>query len=52
MSALTVLDEIRIATPCQANWDEMAGDDRVRSCPVCSRAVYNIAAMNSDEATA
>jgi hypothetical protein len=52
MGALTVLDDLRIATPCQANWDEMPGDDRVRSCPVCSRVVYNIAAMNSDEATA
>jgi hypothetical protein len=52
MDALTVLDDIRIATPCQASWDEMPGDDRVRSCPACSRAVYNIAAMTSDEVAA
>ncbi len=52
MKALTILNEIRIATPCQANWDEMPGDDRVRSCPLCSRSVYNIAAMTSDEAAA
>ena len=37
MSALTILEDIRIATPCQQNWDEMPGDDRVRRCPACSR---------------
>ena len=52
MGALTILDNIRIATPCQASWDEMPGDDRVRSCPACSRSVYNIAAMTSDEVAA
>ena len=51
MGALSILDEVRIATPCQANWDEMAGDDRVRHCSLCSRSVYNIAAMTSEEAT-
>jgi hypothetical protein len=50
MGTLPVLDDIRIATPCQMNWDEMPGDDRVRSCSACSRLVYNIAAMTSDEA--
>lgn len=30
----------------------MPGDDRIRSCPACSRAVYNIAAMTSDEVAA
>ena len=52
MSRLTILDDVRIGTPCQASWDEMPGDDRVRSCPACSRAVYNIAAMTSAEAAA
>jgi hypothetical protein len=52
MNALTILDDVRIATPCQASWDEMPGDDRVRSCPRCSRSVYNVAAMTSDEAVA
>jgi hypothetical protein len=50
MDTLILLDEIRIATPCRANWDEMPGDDRVRSCALCSRAVYNIAALTSSEA--
>lgn len=52
MSALTVLDDIRIATPCNASWEDMPGDDRVRFCWACSRSVYNIAALTSDEAAA
>ena len=52
MAALTILEDLRIATPCCESWDEMAGDDRVRFCRACSRAVYNIAAMTSDEVAA
>jgi hypothetical protein len=52
MGALTILDDICIATPCRANWDDMTGDDRVRECALCARSVYNIAAMTSEEATA
>jgi hypothetical protein len=52
MDALTILDEIRVATPCQARWDEMPGDDRVRYCRVCARSVYNVSAMTSDETVA
>lgn len=52
MGVLTVLDEVQIATPCRENWDEMSGDDRVRSCPACARSVYNIAAMTPAEAAA
>jgi hypothetical protein len=52
MGSLTILDDLRVATPCRANWDEMVGDDRVRFCSDCSRSVYNIGAMTSTEAVA
>jgi hypothetical protein len=52
MGALKIVDEMRVASPCQANWEKMPGDDRVRSCPECSRSVYNIAAMTSEEVAA
>ena len=29
------LDNIRIASPCSANWDEMFGDERKRFCGDC-----------------
>jgi len=52
MGALTILDDIRIASPCPASWDEMIGDDRTRFCSSCSKHVYNISALTAEEAAA
>lgn len=45
-----VLDDIRIASPCSANWEEMTGDDRVRFCSHCQLSVYNLSAIDRQEA--
>jgi hypothetical protein len=47
-----VLENLRIATPCTADWDEMRGDDRVRFCGQCEKNVYNLSAMSRAEAEA
>jgi hypothetical protein len=47
---LTVLEDLRIATPCNADWDDMTGDERVRFCGKCEKNVYNLSAMARDEA--
>ena len=44
------LDNIRIASPCPANWDEMFGDDRKRHCGDCKLNVYNLSGMTRREA--
>ena len=44
------LDNIRIASPCSANWDEMFGDDRKRFCGECKLNVYNLSNMNRQDA--
>ena len=44
------LDQLAIAAPCTANWDEMTGDDRSRACSLCKKNVYNISAMSRAEA--
>lgn len=44
------LDQIRIASPCTASWDQMAGDDRSRFCGQCQLNVYNLSAMTQSEA--
>jgi hypothetical protein len=44
------LDNIRIASPCPASWDEMRGDERKRFCSQCSLNVYNLSGMTRDEA--
>ncbi|MGZ3438637.1 MAG: hypothetical protein ACXVDD_03950, partial [Polyangia bacterium] len=43
-----MLESLRIATPCSADWDEMAGDERVRFCGKCEKNVYNLSAMTRE----
>jgi len=45
-----LLRGVRVATPCNASWDEMPGGDRVRSCEHCRKRVYNLSAMTATEA--
>ncbi|MDB4959164.1 MAG: hypothetical protein JWO36_6733 [Myxococcales bacterium] len=49
---LPVLDNIRVASPCTADWAQMTGDDRARACAQCNKNVYNISALTRDEAEA
>ena len=44
------LDNIRIASPCNADWDQMFGNDRARFCGQCKLNVYNLSAMTREEA--
>ncbi|MBC7797799.1 MAG: hypothetical protein H7Z37_13080 [Pyrinomonadaceae bacterium] len=44
------LSNLKIASPCSANWDEMAGDNRKRFCGDCKLNVYNLSGMSKDEA--
>jgi hypothetical protein len=44
------LDNIHIASPCPAIWDEMYGDDRKRHCGACKMNVYNLSDMTRREA--
>jgi hypothetical protein len=48
--AAGTLEQIRIAEPCNASWERMAGDERVRFCDGCRKNVYNLSAMNRAEA--
>jgi hypothetical protein len=46
------LDQVTVASPCQASWDDMRGDDRARFCRHCKLNVYNLSDMSRDEAEA
>lgn len=48
----SVLDRVRVATPCDASWEGMLGDDRVRHCAVCDREVFDLSALTTREAEA
>ena len=46
------LDNLRVASPCKADWDDMVGDDRVRFCAQCGKNVFNLSGMAREEAEA
>lgn len=50
--ALPLLDNVKVASPCNESWDGMVGDERVRFCLQCEKNVFNLSAMTSDEAEA
>ncbi|MEK7865707.1 MAG: hypothetical protein AAB434_03430 [Planctomycetota bacterium] len=50
MTAPATLEQVRIASPCHASWNEMTGDDRVRHCQLCKLNVYNLSGMSREEA--
>lgn len=49
MTSLTIINEIEVATPCPADWDQMLGDDSVRFCGQCEKNVYNFSAMTAQQ---
>ena len=42
MSGRDSASQIRIASPCDVDWDSMFGNDRVRFCEHCQRTVHNV----------
>jgi hypothetical protein len=44
-----MLKNIRIACPCSADWEQMAGDNRIRHCYACNLNVYNFSAFSEAE---
>lgn len=46
------LNQIKIASPCHASWNEMEGDERQRFCQSCKLQVFNISDMTAAQARA
>jgi hypothetical protein len=44
-----MLRNVRVASPCSADWEGMIGDDRVRYCSACNLNVYNFSAITAAE---
>ncbi len=47
---LDILKSVSIASPCEARWDDMLGDDKTRHCSLCAMNVHNLSAMSREEA--
>jgi hypothetical protein len=44
------LKNIRVASPCSADWSAMSGDERKRFCGDCKLNVYNLSGMTTYDA--
>ncbi len=49
---LPILDNIRVASPCTADWNQMTGDERVRHCHACDKQVFDLSELTRPEAEA
>lgn len=47
---LPLLERIAVKTSCSASWSDMVGDEFVRFCCTCSKNVYDLTAMDPDDA--
>lgn len=46
----SILNQVQVASPCTARWEDMTGDDRKRFCQHCQKHVFNLSAMTQSEA--
>jgi hypothetical protein len=47
---LIPLEDVRVASPCRADWSRMEGNDRVRFCQSCAKNVYNLSSLSKVDA--
>ena len=47
---IPLLSNVKVAAPCQQNWNDMVGGDRVRYCRSCEKNVYDLSEMSQTEA--
>ncbi|HKB67088.1 MAG TPA: ankyrin repeat domain-containing protein [Pyrinomonadaceae bacterium] len=50
MAPKTFLKNLTVASPCNADWNLMTGNDQVRFCEHCSFEVHNLSSMSRTEA--
>lgn len=46
---ISLVQSVKIASPCHASWDQMEGDDRKRFCFQCKKHVYDFSKMTTVE---
>lgn len=46
----SILDRVRVVSPCDESWNEMRGNDEVRFCSHCAKSVHNLSEMTRRDA--
>ncbi|HEY1556368.1 MAG TPA: hypothetical protein VGF94_16150 [Kofleriaceae bacterium] len=44
------MEQLRVASPCAAEWDAMTGNTETRHCSHCNQNVYNLSALTRAQA--
>lgn len=52
MKKRDLLDRVRVASPCEADWDQMTGNRQVRFCEHCVKQVHDLSSMTRADALA
>jgi hypothetical protein len=47
---VSLLDGLKLASPCSEKWEDMVGGERARFCGSCKKNVYNLSSMTRPEA--
>ena len=50
MSKKTLIDSVKVGTPCSEDWHKMEGTDAIRFCSHCTKHVNNLSEMTRKEA--
>lgn len=50
MSKKSFIDSVEVKTPCNADWEKMSGNDKVRFCDHCAKSVNNISMLRRKDA--
>lgn len=51
-TSLPLLERVSVNSPCPERWEAMEGDDLVRFCRRCAKNVYDLSALDADQAEA
>lgn len=50
MSKKSFIDSVEVKKPCNADWEKMSGNDKVRFCDHCAKSVNNISMLRRKDA--
>lgn len=50
--AKSILELVRVASPCAISWESMEGDNQARFCNHCQQHVFNLSGMSKTSAEA
>ena len=48
----SILERVRVVSPCKADWESMTGNEEVRFCDHCRKSVHDLSAMTRKDAQA